>query len=480
MLAFGSVVIATPVNAASPYDLRHGAQLLQERFKTLYFEGAETGAERSVAGQKALIHVLMQAHFANTTCEFKLDSERLWSEARRLGEEGSFKEDFSADIREAVAETTGDEMEADFAGTCSDTMALYEAAAPLVEVELARTASISETHDPVFDEDAVVSMAILSGTCERLVVVGKSFSEHCDGRIVQVTYASGRAGFTIAIGGEGTAATFSGMEGVKPDAHTQTQSLDKVTFNLGIEGVPPDPAAVVGNCVYGNPYKGSATISCQGIDADNAAYLLQFRSDGSPPSVTDFRRVAAKEALPSSNSDSEPPTRQMVEGNTTSVAQTNTQPSINHPDSATVPIAYSIGTVLAPLKINPTISTTRPMIDVERMVSESRFAEQKFPDFACPEGSVVCPMNIGAEVKVFKSYVVGNYQPTERWCREVEMNASIKGTAQFASGLQMQMLQATLIANNVQPGTEEISFNPYGFYLYRALMAAEVCLGLRQ
>lgn len=493
-----SSTIAGSASAATAYELRHAAQLLKERFQNEYFANAATETERAAAGSKTLIHVLAQVLAVNDACGLGLNQARVEDAALRLGVDGQIGRDFFADVREQIAEVTGDEVEADPAATCSDVRALYEAAAPLVELELARAARPSDASNPAAatsePEEAtgfsdMIVTAMLSGTCERLVVFGTNFSDHCGSRIVQSVYNNGRAGFTLAIGDKGGAATFSGIEGMKPDADSQLQSLDKVVFTIGIEEVPPNVAAVTGSCVYGNPYKGPVTISCQGTDADNKPYLLQFRTDGSPPSITDIRKKGEIEAASASDSTiqsaaSEPAAEEAKPVSTISASEGGATASASaqasHDDVATVRIAYSDDTLTVPMKIDPTISETAALIDVERMITDEAFAGQSFPDFVCPPGLVLCPKTASAEAKVLKSYATGAYQPTERWCREVEWKASVNGRTNYASGLQMQMLQATLVANNVQPGTEERSFNPYGYYLYRALMAAEVCLGLRQ
>lgn len=488
---FASSTITGSAFAATAYELRHAAQLLKERFQTEYFANAATEAERAKAIGKALIHVQAQALAVNDACGFGLDQARIEDKARRLGMDGPIGRDFFADVGEQIAEVTGDEAEADPAGTCSNVRTLYEAAAPLVDLELGRAARPSEASSRAMasGQDAATGLsdlivtAMLSGTCARLVVFGTDFSDHCDGSIVQSVYDNRRAGFTLAIGGKGGAATFSGIEGIKPDPDSQLQSLDKVVFSIGIEEVPPNVTAVTGSCAYGNPYKGPVTISCQGTDADNKPYLLQFRTDGSPPSITDFRKKGEVGAVsvPSDALQAAGPAKPvstMSASESNAIASASAQTNQN--DTATVRIAFSEEKVTVPLKTNPAMSATDPMIDVERMVTDATFAGQSFPDYACPPNSVMCPTTVGAEVKVLKTYVTGAYQPTERWCREVEWNASVKGTANFASGLKMQMLQATLVASSLQPGNEELRFNPYGFYLYRALMAAEVCLGLRQ
>jgi hypothetical protein len=127
------------------------------------------------------------------------------------------------------------------------------------------------------------NLASLAGTCERLVMAGKDLSAGCSGRIIQSAYDDGRTGFTVLVGDKGVAITWSGIQGAKPDADSQLQSLDRVILNLNIEGVAPTSTSMTGSCAYSNPYKGPMIISCQGMDIEGKAYLLQFRTDGSEP-----------------------------------------------------------------------------------------------------------------------------------------------------------------------------------------------------
>jgi hypothetical protein len=126
-------------------------------------------------------------------------------------------------------------------------------------------------------------------------MAGNDFSAGCGGKIVQSIHATGRTGFTVTIGEKGAVSTWSGMEGAKPDADSQLQSLDKVMLNLGIDGVLPTSTDVTGNCAYSNPYKGPMTISCQGSDSSGGAYLLQFRTDGSEPLLADLNVPSASD-----------------------------------------------------------------------------------------------------------------------------------------------------------------------------------------
>jgi hypothetical protein len=116
-------------------------------------------------------------------------------------------------------------------------------------------------------------------------MAGNDMSEHCGGKIIQTIYKTGRTGFTVPVGDKDTLVTFSGMEGAKPDVNSQLQDVDRVILNLSIDGVPPSVKSVSGSCAYANPYLGPMTISCNAT-AGNDAYLLEFRTDGSEPTIS--------------------------------------------------------------------------------------------------------------------------------------------------------------------------------------------------
>ncbi len=130
-------------------------------------------------------------------------------------------------------------------------------------------------------------VAMVTGTCERLVVAGEDMTNTCEGRLIQSIYRTGRTGFTVNIG-SGGAITFSGIEGEKPDADSQLQSVDKVIVNGGKDGGPISSKDVTGSCFYENPFKGPAVTKCEGSDAEKGAYVLQFRTDGTPPKLLNY------------------------------------------------------------------------------------------------------------------------------------------------------------------------------------------------
>ncbi len=150
-------------------------------------------------------------------------------------------------------------------------------------------------------------------------------------------------------------------------------------------------------------------------------------------------------------------------------------------DVTIVPIAFSNATVRVPIKYDPSMPG-KPFIDLERMITDQSFAGQTFPDYVCPPESsaLACKTMFEGNAKIMRSQVIDDYQPTEFLCQDTRTQAAIKGTANYATALQMAMLQATLTASGVELSEERLTFNPGGYYLYRFLMASEVCLGIRQ
>jgi len=150
-------------------------------------------------------------------------------------------------------------------------------------------------------------------------------------------------------------------------------------------------------------------------------------------------------------------------------------------DVAIIPIAFSDATVRVPIKYDPSMPG-KPLIDLERMITDESFSGQTFPDYVCPPESsaLVCKTMFEGNAKVMKSQVRNAYEPTEFLCQDTRTQAAIKGTANYATALQMAMLQATLTASGVELSEDKLTFNPGGYYLYRFLMASEVCLGIRQ
>lgn len=149
-------------------------------------------------------------------------------------------------------------------------------------------------------------------------------------------------------------------------------------------------------------------------------------------------------------------------------------------DTAIVPIMFSEDTVRVPIKYDPSMPG-KPFIDLERMITDQSFAGQTFPDYVCPPeaAGLACETMFEGNAKIMRSQVIDDYQPTEFLCKDTRTQAALKRTANYATALQMAMLQATLTASGVELSENRLTFNPGGYYLYRLLMASEVCLGIR-
>jgi hypothetical protein len=139
--------------------------------------------------------------------------------------------------------------------------------------------------------DHIQAFATLKGKCEKLVLAGADMSARCGNIVSQTAYHSGRTGFYVTVGDH--VVTFSGIEGAKPDADTQLQSVDTVLLNFGPDKAKPAVKTATGGCAYSNPYLGPMTISCDAVDDGGEAYLLQFRTDGTPPTIRTFEAEPA-------------------------------------------------------------------------------------------------------------------------------------------------------------------------------------------
>ncbi|HEY4202775.1 MAG TPA: hypothetical protein VGM83_19665 [Devosiaceae bacterium] len=143
------------------------------------------------------------------------------------------------------------------------------------------------------DRANLEDVASVTGTCDKLIMAGDDLSPTCSGQMIQSIYNTGRTGFTVMVGDKGKTATFTGMEGAKPDDNSQLQTVDRVIVNEGIKGSTPSTIAATGSCAYTNPYMGPTIVNCQAVGDNGDAFLLQFRTDGSEPKFLDLKSSAA-------------------------------------------------------------------------------------------------------------------------------------------------------------------------------------------
>ncbi|WP_313045812.1 hypothetical protein [Brevundimonas sp.] len=124
-------------------------------------------------------------------------------------------------------------------------------------------------------------ISVLSGECLRLVYGRQNFSEFCEPKLVNATFASGRSTWTFTL--PNAVMTFSGWgnQQVLINADTAEHPIDRVLLNLGIEGVEPAITTAVGSCRFGNPNV-PVRITCSATTSEGDVVGL-FLTDGSAP-----------------------------------------------------------------------------------------------------------------------------------------------------------------------------------------------------
>jgi hypothetical protein len=134
--------------------------------------------------------------------------------------------------------------------------------------------------------DNLATVAIMHGTCERLVVRGADHSRGCDGRIINSAHTDGRSGFAFI--DSGAVLSFAGQDSAAVGDRA-TLHVDQVLVSRTDSGKPPTPENIPasGTCEYTNPYAGVSTITCAATTGQGA-FGAAFRSDGRPPDVTRF------------------------------------------------------------------------------------------------------------------------------------------------------------------------------------------------
>lgn len=129
----------------------------------------------------------------------------------------------------------------------------------------------------------IAAIVSLSGQCEKLVMPQSDITKSCSGKVLNTVYSDGRSGFYFALE-EGAILTFSGNGNVNPDPDTAVQPVDLILFNYKGE---VDRAQAVGQCTFGNPYKGPSRLICRAT-SPRGDFYGEFVSDGKPPKVSRF------------------------------------------------------------------------------------------------------------------------------------------------------------------------------------------------
>jgi hypothetical protein len=133
--------------------------------------------------------------------------------------------------------------------------------------------------------DNLAGLAMLNGTCSKLVVAGHDESEACVGKLSNTIYRTGRTGF-VFVAGDTAVVTFSGMDTpVKGDVGSVR--LDHVIFGLMGTGTDPNSLTATGSCRYTNPYAGPSHVDCT-ASTKIGRFSASFVSDGEGPDMQRF------------------------------------------------------------------------------------------------------------------------------------------------------------------------------------------------
>jgi hypothetical protein len=127
------------------------------------------------------------------------------------------------------------------------------------------------------------TIAMLTGSCEKLVLAGSDSSSGCDGKLLNTNYRDSRSGFYF-VTRDGATLTFSGLGNnqVKPHRDRAVQPIDLIIF--GYQG-KHDRRKAVGQCDFTNPENRPSRIVCRAI-TESGVFEAEFVTDGTPPRVT--------------------------------------------------------------------------------------------------------------------------------------------------------------------------------------------------
>lgn len=134
---------------------------------------------------------------------------------------------------------------------------------------------------------APMAFVTIDGDCTRASVLGDDVTRLCRGPLVNTTFTNGRSNFLLQLDGL-AALSFSGAGNLQVrDGDNVTQPIDRVIIIYDESPHEPAITAAVGQCRFGNPYKGPIVVRCT---AETGAGLIEatFRSDGSEPTVAEF------------------------------------------------------------------------------------------------------------------------------------------------------------------------------------------------
>lgn len=136
-------------------------------------------------------------------------------------------------------------------------------------------------------DSRLTGMAIIKGTCQKLVIAGKDRSLECTGNLLNTDYDDQRTGFYFTLLNGGVI-TFSN----RGDLQERTRPDKRVTLvDIVIIGQYPDKTinrvAARGRCRYGNPFKGPSLVECS-ADSELGRFEATFLSNGEKPEMKTF------------------------------------------------------------------------------------------------------------------------------------------------------------------------------------------------
>lgn len=142
----------------------------------------------------------------------------------------------------------------------------------------------------------------VTGTCKNFRFPNEEtdFTKGCDGTLVYHENAYGRMGFTFLLPKAKTTVMFSGNEKnyVLTEQNTLKHQIDAVTVITDQpDGVHTNKDSATGECVYGDPFKGPALISCY-AKMQGHTFKGEFSTDGKSPEVMfDERKTASSKSV---------------------------------------------------------------------------------------------------------------------------------------------------------------------------------------
>ncbi|AYG60443.1 hypothetical protein QD460_23015 [Rhizobium jaguaris] len=126
-------------------------------------------------------------------------------------------------------------------------------------------------------------VAVINGTCSKLVVGKLDASKGCKAEIATVTGPDGSVTFIFSSGGKMLGFQGNGR-GIKPGAKQGTAQLPIEVISTGAGNKMTGQVEAKGVCTFANPYSGKpVAIECSAKSTE-LSFTGSFQSNGKPPS----------------------------------------------------------------------------------------------------------------------------------------------------------------------------------------------------